>query len=676
MPCPNHIVFVSYEFQPINKGGCGVFIWNAVKRLLEETDIKITVLLDVSLNEIANFKKNNSYYPHRLEVTTVTELLEGTILEANFDDFSNIYLWKSYQFHQSLLVLNKRSEFNHVEFFDYAGAGYFSVMSNKYSKAFGETMISVRAHCTIDLMDAEQKQNDLNYEKFIMYEMEKETLQNADQVLVPSLSWKELYRTRYNIDEDIFIVSPLPLELNDTPEYSYNDEQKDVLFYGRLFELKGVDLFVEAAITYIQLNPETNTRFILVGYAGLTNKGGAYDQYLKDLIPDQYRAFFKFTGFVEKKQLNELLRSVAVAVFPNYVESFCYSIHELYVAGVPIICSDIPAFTNYFEDGVNSLVFRKNSSFQIYEKLNILMNNPNLRRKLSYPFPVLEKDKSFTDLYTRKVISKKRANKCKDQISLIVFEDGEKYFKIEDDNNSVDRVNSYLLTKCKRSRNSLSIYIFGERWNVETLFGEELNANLPINKLYWLGRSSDCIDSSFFKRSADILSNHNDINYVGSFSHRFDKKLDKDCSPLELNLKNHFYEIRDLMRVVVRTGKEMNLRELHDRRTIYAAQKDNISKGYLIPEFLVTTEKVLNVRNKAVLTLSLQSFKNNTEWKPFEIVSVLYDVNQLTNKKVSFLRSFYQKVRRFEKKHSSLTSKVFKFVLDNLYLIYRGKFGK
>lgn len=53
-----------------------------------------------------------------------------------------------------------------------------------------------------------------------------------------------------------------PVKNWDDVEYILNEKQQDVLFYGRIFQLKGVDVFIDAAVLFISKNSSNNSIFI------------------------------------------------------------------------------------------------------------------------------------------------------------------------------------------------------------------------------------------------------------------------------------------------------------------------------------------------------------------------------------------------------------------------------
>ena len=167
------------------------------------------------------------------------------------------------------------------------------------------------------------------------------------------------------------------------------DNPNIVLFYSRMVGFKGVDRFVDAAILYLS-DPENPRReFHLVGYDFFLppNTTGSYKDYLISKIPPVYRNYFNFHGQLTWDGLGKILPRVLFAVIPSYYESFCYAAHELYEAKIPLILSPIPGFHDYFQNGVNAVIFDGSTS-DLAVQMKRLSTDPALREKITHPYPV------------------------------------------------------------------------------------------------------------------------------------------------------------------------------------------------------------------------------------------------------------------------------------------------
>lgn len=468
-----HILFASYEIHPITAGGCGVFIWHAINELLETTDYKITLLLDIPKFECENFINNyrtTLSHPERLNVVCLSDRIPWEFL--NMEVFDNIFMFKSYMFYRVIESIVQEENVDYVEFFDYVGIGYFTVNAKKYEGKFKNTILGIRAHCTVDLMDIEQLQVDFSKEKVVMFQMEKIALQNADIVLVQTEPWRDLYSKRYGIDLEHIIISEPPMNNKDFPKYEPHDNH-NVLFYGRVFQLKGIDDYIQAGVQYLTKYPNSTTKFYIVGYDSVTKDGDSYTSYLKGKIPERYKERFIFTGKLNRMEFKKVLDDIQVAIFPNYVESFCYSIHELYEAGVPLIYRDIPAFNKYFNEKQNCRGF-SNSISEIVTYLEQMLLE---EARATIPKKLLMQP--LAEVYEHVLNHKYLAQQISKEENL----PGVSIMLIDERVNQLTWVKKYnpiILHKVKK-QDLIPIDILGKQfWIEETRLGDELKNHIII----------------------------------------------------------------------------------------------------------------------------------------------------------------------------------------------------
>lgn len=678
-----HLVFVSYELYPINAGGCGVFISNAIKELLSShNDIEITLVLDIPLNDIKDFEKK--YKPNiiggdRLRLVCVSEITKNINIKISFNDLNNIYLWKSYQFYMALLyVHNNIKKIDYIEFFDYVGIGFYAIRAQKYQRCFGNCLTAIRAHCTIDLMDIEQKQVDFNEEKIVMYQMEKMALQDCDILLSPSESWGNLYCNRYGLSNKKVLISPPPMNAENIPMYKINKEQGDVLFYGRIFELKGVDVFVDAAIMYLLQNIDSKTKFYLVGYESKTVNGKNYAQYLIEKIPLKLRDRFIFTGQLNKNELNEILKTIAVAVFPNYVESFCYSIHELYEAGVPIICREIIAFRDYFINHKNCLYFDGTSS-DLSKKIQYILQNYSVRTQLSRPYKVLD-IKLFNDNYneiinSNKNIIVKNNHEELGNISLILIDEYDNRNKrnMNWSNNLVSTSASYYIVPCDDdvdvTEKDIIVWLLGRKLLLYPLFQEKINPMLPLEKYVWIGYYNDKLASTFFAEALNCFNESKELQFVSSYIIN-NKKRKKYCYHSDITCFNIF-DFNDVgLRTLYKNSNKLSLRDIVDNRLDSLSFKFQKYKGYVIPDFLIeiSNDRIIKIKPE-VKVLFCHQLSRNKEWYPFNLYPLIK--NSRLKVKKNIIRSLYHNIKIYSDSENGLRGKMLLKVINKLHKIYK-----
>ncbi|WP_019915134.1 glycosyltransferase family 4 protein [Paenibacillus sp. HW567] len=671
-------VFTSYELYPINAGGCGVFIYNAMHQLLKNSDNRVVLLLDMPKHECELFTKDfQPSLPNsdNLRIICLSEWIQD---EAYGEKFSNVFLQKSYRFFRGLNKLSLLQQIDYIEFFDYVGIGYFSVKAKRFEGLFSKTVLAARAHCTIDLMDLEQVPNSFDLNKLQMYQMEKEVMQDADVLLVPSNSWGEIYIQRYAVNPERVVVSPPPVELWDDVKYNTYENQKNVIFYGRIFQLKGVDLFVDAAIALMIKRPENDSVFYLIGYDGLDLNGKPYKEQLLLRIPNHLKHRFVFTGQLNHKELEQLLVNVRFAVFPNYVESFCYSIHELYNVGVPIIANDIPAFRDYFNHQKNALLYHGTSS-DLVKQMECLLDNDEIRHRISIPYRVIN-NQEFNVIYEGLFAFNQPADKVKvleeSKLSIIILDEGE----ISEQRSislmthpRVDKDKSYIL---KNNSYGTPVHYLGKLRYASKIDGNSDDL-LPVNKYILTCYANDFIDTEYITASLDILDANDSVQYVGAQYKNTDHY--EQYSLLE---PNTYSDYNRLTRAVFRLDEfSKSLRDIYDIRLKELGEKRFLRMtGYILPKEYITQGEagILNVKEEQYIYSTHYSTRNN-EWNPYVLYPYLIHSNSsiysnMGQQNHDAARKIYQRLKYKVDAVSGRRGKMLVKVLERLHREFKRRF--
>lgn len=385
------ICFVSYELFPVTRGGCGALLHNVAVQLLRAGK-RVVFLLDVDTEVFARFDEEARLKlpnAHNCVAYRVEDVCGKDVLPR--DSFASWYEWRSYVLNVAALKVHERERPSLIEFFDYHGVAYYALCEKLALGNYEGTRIAVRYHATIEAMDRVDLTNSLHPELYLLYSLERAALALADTVIVPSesvskRSLTDLYPTV--AARQVVAIPPLQKTLE---KRTSDGIENGILFYGRLFSIKGVDLLVDAAVLWMRQRPELAPDFYFVGGDSKQPPDGCglYADYLLRRIPADLRSRFHLLGHLSHEETEALLEKVRFAVFPNRAESFCYAAHELYAGGVPVIVSDIPGFEDFFDHDRNSLVFDATSSDALTLAINRLWDDADLRARLTFPYPVV-----------------------------------------------------------------------------------------------------------------------------------------------------------------------------------------------------------------------------------------------------------------------------------------------
>lgn len=149
-------------------------------------------------------------------------------------------------------------------------------------------------------------------------------------------------------------------------------------FLGTIAPWKGVHVLVEA-------------------FNGLPEAGVTCDvwgdltflpDYVAELRDRRHHLDVKLLGKCPNDRVAEAFANLDVLVVPSlWFENSPLTIHEAFLAGVPVICSDRGGMAELVEDGVNGLHFRLGDATDLRDKIERLMKEPELLAKLRDGIP-------------------------------------------------------------------------------------------------------------------------------------------------------------------------------------------------------------------------------------------------------------------------------------------------
>jgi glycosyltransferase involved in cell wall biosynthesis len=373
------ICYVSDEIYPGTMGGIGRLI-NATAQKLAGAGWRQVFLLAVEPEGVEAFRRfAREQLPHS-SVYSVDELLselsDDELIPLWGFHFSNY--WRSYRIALALRVLLRRTRLDGVEFNDYLGLGYVAL---KWRRLWGEEFeglpMWVRIHGTSDLWLRADDTLSYSREHLQLLAMERYCMRYADGWIAPCQGTADWFRSVYLREARVLVGTPAFDRRGPGLSHSRRLGQPPyrVLFYAKLQRLKGADLFVKAAVELLETS-DLPLHFDLVGHDLQTSwRSGSYHKELERLIPPPWRERFTFHGRIQPAQLETLAKQCVLGVVPSRVETFCLAAHELNWIGLPLVLNDLPAFRDFFRDGLNCRTF-DGSSAGLARVLHELLSQP------------------------------------------------------------------------------------------------------------------------------------------------------------------------------------------------------------------------------------------------------------------------------------------------------------
>ena len=177
-------------------------------------------------------------------------------------------------------------------------------------------------------------------------------------------------------------------------EFTNKGEKKEVLFVGFPFKLKGVDILIKAFKKIASKHPDWKLK-ILGWFPDSTELDRAIDGH-----PQIY-----YHPPVRYSEMPKHIGSCAILVLPSRSEAMGRVLVEAMAAGKPRIGSNIDGIPTVINDGVDGLLCEPGSIEDLANKLDLLMGNAALRKKLGEAGQIRAKKEFSEDVYINNLIS-------------------------------------------------------------------------------------------------------------------------------------------------------------------------------------------------------------------------------------------------------------------------------
>lgn len=622
------ICFVSFEIHPATWGGCGVLLYNSTRLLLEQGH-QVVFLLDMPRYHFDAFNPGDYPEPQNCKAYQVDQLCKNITLSQG--DFSDFYSWRSYRFHWALQKVVAVEQPDLVEFVDYNGPAHYALSAKVTESAYKSNRLVIRLHNSDQLMDLHQPLHPLKADRYLLYALEQSALRLAETVLFPSQTYlDEAYAVHYEAWFGKLVRSQPALVEYPEPR-DVCEGASVILFYGRLYGFKGVDLFVDAAVSLLWEGSHDDVRFVLAGYdpAAAPDGSNTYQEYLCKRIPARHRSQFQFVGQLSWSELEALMPQLYYAVFPSYLESFCYSAHELHAAGVPVIVNNIPGFREHFRHSENALLF-DGTVKDLAQQMKTLLQNSELRERIRSPYSLTRNplgafyEAPFEGSWIR---TEDRANN-RPSLLVCILDDGKHpvHKTIQSLGlQSIENLRPILLQPLsdRSDAESGAIWFLGRLHSAVDLQGNRLSTHrLETKDALLILRAGDVVQRSYLSTCLDVLARQPELSFVGCWKQvrgRGGARL--DTFPIDAALELiPFSDLPLLSRVVMRTQPGNLLLDLFDPRLMQMGEvgylwdlEGSSGPGVLIPDPMIErSEDDFATRNERLLSYLILRDSNKT----------------------------------------------------------------
>ena len=159
-----------------------------------------------------------------------------------------------------------------------------------------------------------------------------------------------------------------------TGSYS-SDTDQNIIFVGTLRQIKGVRYLIEA-MSIMRLN-DPHVELMIVG-------DGEEKEYLQKLTSDlNLNNCVSFVGKVPNDDIPKYMKEADLFVLPSLSESFGIVNIEAMASGLPIVSTNVGGLPDLIKDGINGFLVNPRDPAAIAEKSLLILNDKNLKERIS-----------------------------------------------------------------------------------------------------------------------------------------------------------------------------------------------------------------------------------------------------------------------------------------------------
>lgn len=168
------------------------------------------------------------------------------------------------------------------------------------------------------------------------------------------------------IDETRFVPSETPMQ-----------ETIDILYVGRLIEIKGVQYLIDAVSELVTDEKFSNIKVVIGGK-------GPYEETLKNKVAEMsLEKYIQFAGFIPDQELSNFYLKSKVCVFPSYdKEGVLTTMLEAASCGRAVSTAACCGMVDFIRDNENGLLFAPKDGHSMKNALETLLTNNELRQQL------------------------------------------------------------------------------------------------------------------------------------------------------------------------------------------------------------------------------------------------------------------------------------------------------
>lgn len=238
-------------------------------------------------------------------------------------------------------------------------------------------------------------------------EGERRVLARVDRVIAATLAEKAQLEWLYKADSRKLTIIPpgvdtgrfYPIPKDEAKQFiGIPNEDRMVLFVGRIEPLKGLDTLIRAMACMGLEDSNCPTYLVIIGGdpsaspEDMTSEMASLQQLCRDLKMDRTVVFLGKRG---QDTLPYYYSAAEVLVMPSHYESFGMVALEAMACGTPVIASQVGGLAFLIEDGVTGYHIPGGDSDALCDKLTLLLGNAEKRELMGASAAEEAKDYSW-----------------------------------------------------------------------------------------------------------------------------------------------------------------------------------------------------------------------------------------------------------------------------------------
>jgi D-inositol-3-phosphate glycosyltransferase len=214
---------------------------------------------------------------------------------------------------------------------------------------------------------------------------EADIIAGADRVICATEAERTLLRQLYAADAAKIAVIPLGVDLDRFRPGDQEaartalglEDERIILFVGRIEPLKGVDILINAAAI---LESDVDCSVLIVGGDETSRAQVARLRGLARRRGIEHR--IAFVGAIDHERLPLYYNAADVCVVPSHYESFGLVAVEAMASGLPVVASRVGGLMGTVRDGETGYLIPWLCPEPFAERIELLLDNEPLRRNL------------------------------------------------------------------------------------------------------------------------------------------------------------------------------------------------------------------------------------------------------------------------------------------------------